>query len=122
MSPQKNQSWEDKLQKQMEKLEEKVENIGKKLDRESEKFARGVEKKVTDVSKNFGKHKPKHSLIWGIIFICIGLLWLGENLNWFYHVPLIPVIMIIIGILLIIKDSEKNKTTSSNVQEKEKRE
>lgn len=115
-------SWEEKLHEKIEKLERNVEEIGKKIDKEGVKFAKDVEKKAKTVSRNFKKHKTKHSFIWGIIFICLGLLWLGESLHWFYDLPLIPIIMIIIGILLIIKDAERYKSQISEDQEKVKKE
>jgi hypothetical protein len=51
----------------------------------------------------------------------LGLLWLGESLDWFYDLPLLPIVMIIIGILLIVKDSEKDKGEAMRKQEKGKK-
>ena len=122
MSDNKNKSWEEILQEKLEGLEKKIEDIGQKIDKEGRKFSKDIEQKANSVSKRIKKHKPKHSFIWGVIFICLGLLWLGESLDWFYDLPLFPIIMIIIGILLIVKDTERDKEVTSAEQEKVKQE
>jgi len=114
MNAKKEKSWEENLQEQMQKLEKRIEDISNKLDDQSEKIAKNVGKKASSATRKFENRKPSHSIIWGIIFIALGLLWLGESLHWFYDLPLIPIIIIVIGILLVVKDLQTNESPSAD--------
>jgi len=113
MNAKNEQSWEEKLQEQMQKLEKKVEDLSNKLDDQSGKITKNIGEKTSSATRKIEKQKSRHSIIWGIIFIALGLLWLGESLHWFYDLPLIPIIIIIIGILLIVKDLQTNESSST---------
>lgn len=96
-------SWEDKIEQKVSALEKKIEKIGK-----------GIETKAKTVQEEVHqKGHHGHTLFWGIVLIVIGIIWLGNNLEWFvYEIPWIPVIMIAGGIYIIIKNWEKDEPES----------
>ena len=119
MVEKKTSSWEESFEKKMKKLEDRIEEIGKKIEERGEKLGNKIEEKAKTVEKNIkqrGTHG--HSLFWGLVLLVVGILWLGNNLDWFiYDVPWFPVVMIAGGVYLILKNWEKDKSQERNPSE-----
>ena len=58
--------------------------------------------------------KKGSAVYWGVTLIILGLVWLGNNMGWFYpEVPLIPLLIIAFGIHLILKHLKKEESSSN---------
>ena len=109
-------SWEEKFEKKMKNLEKRMEEIGQRVEERGGEYGKKIEEKAKTMHKNL-KHKGHHShgLFWGIVLIAVGILWLGNNLDWFfYDVPWFPVALIAGGLFLILKNWDKKKTTEND--------
>lgn len=121
MAEKKTSSWEDKLDEKMKNLEKRVDEIGKKVEDKGEEFGKRVEEKAKAIKKDFErKGHHGHTMFWGIVLIVVGLIWLGNNVGWFfYDVPWFPVAMIAVGIYLIVRHWDREKSTDGKKSEKE---
>ena len=121
MAEKKTPSWEDKLDEKMKNLENRIEEIGKKVEERGEELGKKVEEKARTIKKDFerrGHHG--HTMFWGIVLIVVGLIWLGNNVGWFfYDVPWFPVAMIAVGIYLIVKHWDRKKPAKQKKSGKE---
>ncbi len=98
----KENSREERLERKIAELERKIDRMEKRGERKLKTVKEGV---------HAGGHQG-HVLFWGIVFIVVGIIWLGNNLEWFvYEIPWIPVIMIAAGIYIIFKNWEKKEPT-----------
>lgn len=115
-----NESWEKIIEEKMSKLEKKIEKMGEIVEKKGDEFSKKFEEKTKSISQGI-KHgkKDKNHLFWGIAFLIIGFIWMAEILDWVYNIPWMPLLIIIIGVLLIIKGSNSQKTTKTKNSEKE---
>ena len=101
----KENSWEKKLEEKVAELEKRIERMGKQAEAK-------LKTAKTDVRK---KEHHGHMLFWGIVLIVVGIIWLGNNLEWFvYEIPWIPVIMIAAGIHIILKNWGKEESADGD--------
>jgi hypothetical protein len=121
MAENKSSSFEEKFDKKMKHFEKRLDEIGEKVEQRGEEFGRRVEEKAKSIHKDFaGKGHNGHGLFWGIVLIALGLLWLGNNLGWFYYdIPWFPVVMIAVGIYMILRYRESEKTGEHEKSESE---
>ena len=58
--------------------------------------------------------KKNNTMFWGVTLIVLGLVWLGNNMGWFYpEVPMIPLLLIAVGIHLVLKHVKKENPSST---------
>ncbi|SRR4030043_19019 len=111
MAP-KNENWEVRLEEKIKELENTVENLARRIDEKGSELGEHLHKKAREAQK---ETSSAHYLFWGIIFIIVGFLWLGNNLRWFIReVPWVPVVIIALGIYLIIRNLEKGDEGGKN--------
>lgn len=104
MAPKK-ENWEVKLEEKIKELENTVEDLTRKIDEKGSEISEHIQNKARKAQK---ENSSGHYLFWGVIFIIVGFLWLGNNLRWFIReVPWVPVVIIALGIYLIIRNLEK---------------
>ena len=121
MAERKTPSLEEKFEKKIKQLEDRIESIGKRVEAKGEDLGKRIEEKAEEISKkaDFPKYHG-HSLFWGIVLVALGILWLGNNLRWFYFdVPWLAVITIAGGIYLIIRHWERVHEPSQGSGEKD---
>ncbi|MBN2414297.1 hypothetical protein JXO52_00560 [bacterium] len=88
---------EERLGKRVKELEKRLEDIGRRIEH-------SVERAVGTEKQDESGRKRGSSLFWGIVFLAAGLIWLGNNLGWFYtDVPWLAILLIAGGVTLIIR-------------------
>ncbi|HDQ43914.1 MAG TPA: hypothetical protein ENN17_00245, partial [bacterium] len=97
--PQKdNASWEAQLEAQMKRLEKRLEEIGRKIEKEGEAFGKRIEARISGSDEEKEKGRNSGTVLGGALLVLIGLIWLGNNLQWFrYQIPWVPVVLIAVG-------------------------
>ncbi len=69
-----------------------------------EKRIRELEQQLAESKKNSTGRYKGSGIFWGIVFISVGTIWLGNNLGWFYaDVPWLAVLAIAGGIYLLTR-------------------
>ncbi len=110
-----NSSWETRFESHMKHLEKRIDEIASKVEKEGEAFGKRVEAKVKGIDEKSGKCSGSHSIFGGAILVLIGLIWLGNNMEWFRNdIPWVPVVMIAAGVYLILKYRDTPKDDSSD--------
>ena len=110
MPEKKEQSWEEKFEEKMKHVEARLEDIGKKVENKGEAFGKRIEEKAKEFEKRVDGKGHGHHLFWGIVLLAVGIIWLGNNLNWFYYdVPWIAVLMIAGGVYLIVRNWDRKE-------------
>lgn len=90
-------SWEERFERKMKRIEARMEEIGKRVEERGEALGRRMEEAAE-------QEGPGHRLFWGIVLFVVGIVWLGNNLNWFARdVPWPAVAMIAGGLYLILR-------------------
>jgi len=84
----------DTLENKIRELEQKIEEMGRKIGDEVEEHVRGVRVHV--------HRRERRGVFWGLLFILVGLVWLGKSVGWFdLDIPLLPSALIVVGLLII---------------------
>jgi hypothetical protein len=109
-------SWEKKFEDKMKHMEKRIEEVGKNVESKGEAFGKRVEERAQQIAKDVKKEGRKTpGLFWGIVLIVVGFIWLGDNLGWFwYDVPWIPIIMLVVGIFLVLKNWHRGKSNNED--------
>jgi len=95
-----------------ERLERRVAELEKKIDRMGKRAGERLKTVKGDIHD--GRHQG-HVFFWGIVLIVVGIIWLGNNLEWFvYEIPWISVIMIAAGVYIIFKNWEKKEPSDGD--------
>jgi len=97
---------EDRISIRMKKLERELDGIGKRIEEK-------VENMIGSAHVDNPEKKDKSSgagLFWGMVFLGAGVIWLGNNLGWFYaDVPWVAVGLIAGGLTLIVRNMSNTK-------------
>lgn len=92
---------EDRINKKVKNIERELEDIGKKLENKVNTL---MGSDNGDGSEKKGSNRGA-GLFWGMVFLGVGVIWLGNNLGWFYApVPWVAVGLIAGGITLIVRN------------------
>ena len=92
---------EERINKKMKRLERELEGVGKRIEKEVNKLV-GLGDKDDSEKKSSNRGA---GLFWGMVFLGVGVVWLGNNLGWFYaDVPWLAVGLIAGGLTLIIRN------------------
>ena len=84
----------DTLEQKIRELEQKIEEMGRKIGDEVEERVKGVRVRVC--------RREGRGVFWGLLFILVGLVWLGKSVGWFdFDIPLLPSALIVVGLLII---------------------
>jgi fatty acid desaturase len=84
----------DTLENKIRELEQKIEDMSRKIGDEVEEHVRGVRVHV--------HRREGRGVFWGLLFILVGLVWLGNSVGWFdFDVPLLPSALIVVGLIII---------------------
>ena len=112
MPEKKDQHWEQKFEEKMKDLEDKIEDIGRQVEKKGEEIGKRVEVKAKTIHEEFEKHGGKsNNMFWGFIFVIVGVLWLGSNLDWFDGGSVwLPIIMIAGGGYILYKHWQKKES------------
>jgi len=112
MPEKKEHSWEQKFEEKMKKLEAKIEDIGRHVEKKGEEVGKKVEVKAKAIHEEIDKRGGKrHNMFWGFIFIVVGILWLGSNMDWFDgRAVWLPIVMIAGGIYIVFKHWKKKES------------
>jgi hypothetical protein len=115
-------SWEAQFDRKLEALERRIDGAVAKLEKRGEVLEKRLETGAERLGEEFGTASGSRSAwFWGLVAITVGLVWLGNNLNWFrFRPPWIPVVLIAAGIYMIISNSSSWK--ASNGQKRENKE
>lgn len=91
---------ENRLGRQVRDLEKRLDEAGRRLERKIDAaVGSGTQPEDEEASKPSGG-----GLFWGIVLLIAGVIWLGNNLDWFYvDVPWVAVMLIAGGITLIAR-------------------
>lgn len=120
MPEKKEPSWEQKFEDKMKQVEVRLEEIGKKVEEKGEAFGKRVEEKAKEFEKKIDGKDHGHHLFWGFVLLAVGIIWLGNNLNWFYYdVPWIAVVMIAGGLYLVIRNWKGRDSSREEDTEKQ---
>ena len=85
-----NNTFENRLRE----LELKIEELGRRIGDEVEERFRG--------GRVFVHRRGGSGVFWGLLFILVGLVWLGRSVGWIdWDIPFIPSALIVIGLLII---------------------
>jgi len=105
MTEKNTQNWEQKFEDKMRELEDKIEDIGRHVEKKGEEIGKRVEVKAKSIHEEIEKRGGKsHNLFWGLIFIVVGILWFGTNMDWFDGSAVwLPVAMIVAGLYILLK-------------------
>jgi hypothetical protein len=104
MAERKNFGWEERLEKKVRDLEKRIDDVGKKVETEVAAASRRVEREADKATEKVKKAGNGSNLFWGIVFLALGIFWLGRNFHWFFEdLPWLPVLLIAGGITLLIR-------------------
>lgn len=79
-------------------IERRLDAVSKRLDDLAERTGQRVE--FTPAYRFRGERRR---VFWGLAFIAVGLIWLGNRMNWFeFEVPIAAMALILIGAYMIV--------------------
>ncbi len=98
----------------IDELDKKFKDLSDSIERRFEEIHRNIEESlstVKSVKKDHGTphQKSRETPFWGIALVIVGVVLLGNHLNWFdIDIPFLPTALIILGCYLIIENIQKH--------------
>jgi uncharacterized membrane protein HdeD (DUF308 family) len=92
-------------------FEEKLEEITKKFEARLKETTDQMEQKLDSklwVQQKVKRHRHSEQF-WGIALLVVGLILLANRFDWFdWHLPLIPIALIVVGAYFIFANSDRD--------------
>jgi hypothetical protein len=90
-----------------EKLEETIKKFEARLKETTDQLEQKLESKLW-VQQKVKKHRNTEQF-WGIALLVVGLILLANRFDWFnWHLPLIPIALIVVGAYFIFTGSDRD--------------
>lgn len=88
------------VEQRLDAVEKRLADLAGRLE---EVAGRTAEPTPPDLNRTY-RRPYRANVFWGLVLIVVGLVWMGNQMEWFdLHIPFLPVVAIILGLHLLMK-------------------